>query len=118
MLSPTNEQLKTAIEIADHYGLESRIAILQEECAELIQAVSKLRRLMDSGLTTQKSRVDLVTVRSNVAEEMADVQILLLELDHLLEIDPLVEFQIDYKLRRTMSDIQKEEAHEQNESES
>lgn len=118
MLSPTNKQLRTAIEIADYYGLESRIAILQEECAELIQAVSKLRRLMESGLTTQKNRVDLATVRSNVAEEMADVQILLLEVDHLLEIGPLVEFQLDYKLRRTLSDIRKEEENEQNEPES
>lgn len=30
--------------IAEHYGMEAQLDVLQEECAELIQAVSKYKR--------------------------------------------------------------------------
>ena len=108
MLSPTNKHLRDAITIAEHFGLESRMSILQEECAELIQAVSKLRRSMVAGTETADDRSASIVARNNVAEEMADVQILLLELSHLMHNDAMVEFQMDFKLGRTLSDIEKE----------
>ena len=108
MLSPTNENLRDAITIAEHYGMESRMSILQEECAELIQAVSKLRRAMSAGTSTAEARSACIVARNSVAEEMADVQILLLELSHLMHNDAMVEFQMDFKLKRTLSDIKKE----------
>ena len=108
MLSPTNENLRDAIEIAKHYGLESRMDILQEECAELIQAVSKLRRATAAGLSTADRREDYLRARNDVAEEMADVQILLLEMYHLMNNAPMLEFQMNFKLKRTLSEIEGE----------
>ena len=62
-----DERLK---QIADHYGLDSQLNMLQEECAELIQAVSKYRR-------TGKLE--------NLDEEITDVKILLKQIDYLLD---------------------------------
>jgi NTP pyrophosphatase (non-canonical NTP hydrolase) len=109
MISPTNENMRDAIQIADHYGLESRMSILQEECAELIQSVSKLRRSSSTGLDTAEKREAYLVARNSVAEEMADVQILLLELSHLMCNDGMLEFQMNFKLKRTLFDIEKEE---------
>ena len=40
----TNSQKKKCAEIMNHYGRAHQQYILQEECAELIQAVSKIHR--------------------------------------------------------------------------
>jgi NTP pyrophosphatase (non-canonical NTP hydrolase) len=108
MLSPTNENLRDAIDIANYYGIDSRMDFLQEECAELIQAVSKLRRANAAGVETLEQKKDHIEARNSVAEEMADVQILLLELSHLMRNDAMVEFQMNFKLKRTLADIEKE----------
>lgn len=108
MISPTNENMREAVRIADHYGVESRMSILQEECAELIQAVSKMRRAMEAGADTPEKREARLVARHSVAEEMADVQILLLELSHLMHNDGVLEFQMNFKLKRTLAEIEKE----------
>lgn len=64
-----DERLK---QIADHYGLDEQLNMLQEECAELIQAVSKYRRKEKLGVT-------------NLYEEMTDVKIMLQQVDYLLD---------------------------------
>ncbi len=46
------------------FGYESQLGMLQEECAELIVAVSKVERRKSGAL-------------ENLAEEMADVQIMI-----------------------------------------
>lgn len=58
--------------IADHYGMESQIDILQEECAELVQAVSKYKRGCDKPVTS-------------LLEEMADVTIMIDQVLYLLD---------------------------------
>ncbi len=63
----TDERIK---EIADHYGLDSQLSMMQEECAELIQAISKYRRTGDV---------------QGVYEELADVHIMFDQLIYLLE---------------------------------
>ena len=62
-----DERLK---QIADHYGLDEQLNMLQEECAELIQAVSKYKRTGKLG---------------NLDEEITDVKILLKQIDYLLD---------------------------------
>ena len=108
MLSPTNQNLRDAIDIAEHYGIESRMDFLQEECAELIQAISKLRRAEAAGTETLEQKENHISARNDVAEEMADVQCLLLELSHLMHNEAMVEFQMNFKLKRTLADIEKE----------
>lgn len=61
--------------IAEHYGHDEQSRMLQEECAELIQAVNK------------NHRKDSLDVRYKLLEEMADVQIMLIQMLHLCEID-------------------------------
>ncbi len=93
---------KTAAGIADHFGLESQMDVAQEELAELIQAISKLRRAGQAGLDTPEKRVRYIEARCNVSEEMADVANLLIQLTHLLRNEPTVEFWLEHKLGRTL----------------
>lgn len=85
--------------IADHYGLASQLNILQEELAELIQAVSKYRR----------------GDPSHIIEEIADVEIMLDQVVYLLDktssvdIDQFIGLYIEKKLRRQLKRIKEEE---------
>lgn len=94
-----DDRLKT---IADHYGLGSQINILQEELAELIQAVSKYRR----------------GDQSHILEEIADVEIMLDQVKYLLG-NPEIPRSLIYesikgikedKLKRQLGRIYKEAA--------
>ena len=89
---------KQAHMIAEYYGLENQMSVAQEECAELIQALSKLRR---AGVANPHGTA-YIAARSHVVEEMADVSILLKQLTHLLECDELLKFMITQKLDRTV----------------
>jgi NTP pyrophosphatase (non-canonical NTP hydrolase) len=52
----TQEELDKAEHFtADYYGLDRQMNILQEECAELIQAVSKVRRY---GLSREENLIE------------------------------------------------------------
>ena len=55
-------------QIAEHYGLDEQLNMLQEECAELIQAVNKYKR----------------TRTTAIVEEMADVYVMLAQITYLL----------------------------------
>lgn len=69
--------------IAKHYGYEAQSNQLIEECAELIQAINKYRRSRGTGQeTTSKEQVAL----DNLVEEIADVEIMLEQIKHLLQI--------------------------------
>lgn len=62
--------LKAAI---DKYGNDSQLAVAQEECAELIQAISKLNRAGSSDHPGRTAKAAM----NNLMEEAADVQIML-----------------------------------------
>lgn len=93
------------MKIADHYGMESQIDILQEECAELVQAVSKYKRGGDNPI-------------SKILEEMADVSIMIEQILYLLNqqtdiigvsaYDAYFDF-FDKKLDRQIQRIEQEE---------
>lgn len=72
----TNEMKEAIAEIADTYGLNPQIDIAIEEMAELTKELLKYRR--------SKESADAAAVTKNIVEEMADVQIMLLQLDYLL----------------------------------
>lgn len=91
-----DDRLKT---IADHYGIDSQLDILQEELAELIQSVSKYRR----------------GDPSHILEEIADVEIMLDQITYLLQrktpklnIDYLISLYIAEKIRRQLMRINEE----------
>ena len=57
--------------------INQRLELLQEECAELIQAVSKYKRAFINDPTLRMNRKDTET---NLIEEMADVEVCIEEL--------------------------------------
>lgn len=60
---------RAVIPIAEHYGLEHQLGLLQEECGELIQAISKYRRHGD---------------KDPMIEELADVEVVIAQIKFLL----------------------------------
>ena len=65
-----------------YYGEDAQSMVHMEECAELIQAISKMRRVRNKG-------EDDSDVRRNLVEEMADVLICLEQLQEIYEIHDL-----------------------------
>ena len=61
--------------IARHYGKEPQMGVAQEECAELIQAISKIRR-----------KGETVETLDNLVEEIADVSIMCAQLEELFGV--------------------------------
>ena len=80
--------------IADHYGRKPQLEMLQEECAELIQAVSKYNR--------GKSF-------DNIAEEIADVEIMIEQIKYLFLCGNEVEQIKVEKIARQIKRIESEE---------
>ena len=88
-----SEQIAKAKKIAEHYGRDPQMAVAQEECAELIQASSKIRR---NGVSPQ--------TLDHLAEELADVRIMCVQLAGLFgvthEVNEYAVFKLDRQLRR------------------
>ena len=102
-----DDRLKT---IAEHYGLDSQLNILQEELAELIQAVSKYRR----------------GDPSHILEEIADVEIMLDQVKYLLGnpeiprvvVEKFIKIIREDKIKRQLERIDKEAGNNGNEQSS
>ncbi len=87
------------IKIADHYGVNSQLDILQEECAELIQAVSKYRRV------NNPNAFDM----THLAEEVADVEIMIAQIKYLMKLSERdIEAIKDTKLERQLERMRRE----------
>lgn len=72
-------------ENAKYYGYEAQSNQLVEECAELIQAVSKYRRAV-AGLGQPVAEEKKAVALENFIEEIADVEIMLEQVKYLLQI--------------------------------
>lgn len=90
----TEQETKNAITIiAMHYGMKAQSMQTCEECAELIQAVSKLTR----GVTEMRILA--------LVEEIADVRIMMSQLMQFFgipeaEVSELVEEKLERQLKR------------------
>ena len=93
----TEEQKAKCRRICEHYVVESQKGILAEECAELIQAVSKLTRAEQSGKSFEK-----VKAAFDMVEEMADVLIMIEQVlkHYFIDGDGRLDYFIDEKLTR------------------
>ena len=90
--------MKEAIKrISDHFGYESQSRQLIEEMAELTQAINHLWRY-DNDLKR----------RNAVYEELADVEIMIEQIKHLLSCHEEVEAFKSYKVRRQLDRIEGE----------
>lgn len=85
---------------AKKFGIENRINQTQEECAELIQALSKYKRTVVKKDKT--CSVDELKARNMVTEEIADVEICLAQIKKLLSISDMeIEGIKSVKVKRT-----------------
>lgn len=83
-LSPEQENTVETRSIA-WYGADVQTTVCMEECAELIQAISKLKRYNPEDPNNKVSRNELI---ENLYEEMADVQICLNLLVAIYDLKP------------------------------
>lgn len=102
MCMSVSEQNK---ETAKYYGYEAQSNQLTEECAELIQAVSKYRRAV-AGLGQPVTEDKKAVALENLIEEIADVEIMLEQVKYLLRIpEEELEAVKLYKVKRTRERI-------------
>lgn len=83
------------IAILDHWGIDKQINQVSEECAELIIALNKWRR------SPEGKKPDLGTI----AEEIADVQIMLEQMEAAFGIEYMVCALKEQKIERTLKRI-------------
>ena len=82
----------------EHYGVDAQSTVCMEECAELIQAISKEKR----GKHDYK----------HLAEEIADVLICISMLQDMYEIDSSdIQLWIDLKQKRIVERMKQDESH-------
>lgn len=92
----TQSQKKNCAIIAEHYGQGQQLCILQEECAELIQSISKIRR-------------ELPNAYENFIDELADVSIMIEQMVSFMDDDEQTELlkRINNKLDRQLERIKR-----------
>ena len=89
----TKLQSEQCAKIAKHYGEGSQLCILQEECAELIQAISKIHRGIPNAGT-------------HLIEELADVCIMVEQVisyiddDEKTMLSKLINTKLERQIRR------------------
>ena len=80
--------------VISRYGVDAQTMVHMEECAELIQAVSKMRRVTYYG-------GDDTAARDNLVEEIADVLICVKQMQEIYGIaDRDIQQMVDVKCRR------------------
>jgi NTP pyrophosphatase (non-canonical NTP hydrolase) len=88
--------------IARYYGIEDRSILLIEELSELTKAITKWNRVKQGGKSLSV-KIDEATARDNIVEEMADVLIMIKQVQMLLGIlDIEIEMARNKKIARTM----------------
>lgn len=90
--------LSKLYEQAERFGLENRMLQCTEECGELIQALSKYKRVSQGDKTCKMKRKQAINM---VLEEIADVEITLKQLKYLLCKTEAVEYIKVRKVIRT-----------------
>lgn len=89
---------KAMKEQAEYFGLDNRMLQCTEELGELIQALSKYKRAKEVDVTCTVSKIEAEKI---VTEEIADVEICLEQLKHLLRNKEQVGRIKKQKIKRT-----------------
>lgn len=96
----SEEQQEKIGTIIRYYPADKQLGVAQEECAELIQAISKVLRHWNS---TRLDRLD------HLAEEIADVRIMCAQMVRIFGLAGKVHQYIDRKLDERLEKIREEE---------
>lgn len=94
----TQEQMRNLNTIVETYGNDAQEDMAIEECSELIKAILKFRR----------SDEKTAEMRDAVIDEIADVQIMLTQLEIVFNCVAEVEDRIDFKINRQVGELRKE----------
>lgn len=86
-------------QIIDTWGADIQIEIIIEECAELIQALQKLKR-------NHKTEEERKQAFFNVADEIADVKIMMAQADLIFDKD-LINERVNFKMDRVTKKLKK-----------
>ncbi len=90
--------------IADNYGSRHQLGKAKEELLECIEAIEELERWIDEG----RDRIELADLNWHLAEEIADVGIMLDQLTYLTNIKREREEMREFKLQRQITRILEE----------
>lgn len=97
--------------IANYYG-KKQIPLVIEEMAELTQALTKYMRITQFGQPVRKT---IDEVQDSIKEELSDVIVMLIQLQHLFNIDNATINKIaDEKLKRTLKLMEEQECQRSN----
>lgn len=90
--------------IIDHYGIDNQLSIHMEECAELLQAISKAKR------DWSKTGVDIDNFHYvHLIEEISDVIVCIDQLKWIFNIsDETIEYNANMKIERQIRRIENE----------
>lgn len=91
----TTEQLRHLNTIVEHYGSDHQQRKAIEECAELTQAICKYEACLDGV--------------EKIVDEIADVKIMLAQLEIIFDCFGEVEARIEYKINRQLERIKRGE---------
>lgn len=88
-------------EIIEYYGKSSQLGIATEECAELIQAISKINRA--------KNTDQYIEAKLHLIEEIADVIVCIDQLKTMFDIsDGQISEIVNFKIHRQIERMQKD----------
>ena len=97
------KQLAILSDAIQKYGVSPQLDMTMEECAELIQAINKVKRsgIVAYRITKPNVNMDIITVMAynNLCSEIADVNIMLAQLESML-CKETVQISIDRKIER------------------
>ncbi len=97
------EKRKKLKEIADAYGNDPQIDMCIEECSELIKALLKYRRKSNSNSSTGE---EMSALREDIIGELADVRIMVEQMEIIFGCHDKVKQVIDYKISRQMKRLE------------
>lgn len=105
----TEETKQKIQKIAQTYGYDAQSRQCIEEMAELTQAINKFwRKVLYCGKAEQPNGEKYITINQtydNLVEEIADVQIMLWQLEYLLacDVDCIIQQKLDRQIGRIES---------------
>lgn len=89
-----------------NYGMSSQVDVAIEEMSELTKALLKYRRAKG---------IELSSARDGIIDELADVRIMLRQMELIFQCEDEVERRIDFKVQRQVARLEKwEEEHGKN----
>lgn len=85
-------QKESCVHIANHYGVDSQVLMAIEEMSELTKEICKYKRGNDN--------------REKLIDEIADVKIMIEQVEYLFKLSKEVNLRVDYKLQRQLRRIE------------